>query len=247
MYTRKNYRELTDFERGTFVQALFHVKSTGLVDHFAEVHSTHFNHGIHHNSHFPPWHRELLLRFEHALQEFDPSVTIPYWNWTVDRSPSDPLWANSFLGQFNSAWGLSRALGGATLPTSQQVETNQGQGTYDAFSQELEGPIHSPPHNWVGGVMASGRAPADPIFYLHHGQIDLLWARWQLAHPDAPFVPFGGTPNGLNEPLMEWPDRTPADVLDHHALGYRYDFEPGVVEPIPVVRFPLEAVSLLTL
>jgi hypothetical protein len=25
---------------------------------------------------------------------------------------------------------------------------------------------------------------------------------------------------------MEWPDRTPADVLDHHALGYSYDTEP---------------------
>jgi hypothetical protein len=30
---------------------------------------------------------------------------------------------------------------------------------------------------------------------------------------------------GLNDPLMEWPDRTPAHVLDHHALGYRCDIE----------------------
>jgi hypothetical protein len=29
---------------------------------------------------------------------------------------------------------------------------------------------------------------------------------------------------GLNDPLMEWPDRTPADALNHHALGYSYDF-----------------------
>jgi tyrosinase len=246
MYTRKNYRNLTDLERGSFVQALFHVKSTGLVDQFADVHARHFNHAIHRNSHFLPWHRELILRLEHALQEFDPSITLPYWDWTVDRSPSDPLWADSFLGQFNSAWGLGRALGGSTLPTSQQVQTIQGQGTYDAFSQGLES-IHGAPHNWVGGVMASVRAPADPVFYLHHGQIDLLWARWQLAHPNAPFVSFGPTPNGLNDPLEEWPDRTPADVLDHHALGYRYDFEPVVVEPVPVTSFPLAAVSLLTL
>ena len=25
--------------------------------------------------------------------------------------------------------------------------------------------------------------------------------------------------------MMEWPDRTPADVLDHHTLGYTYDIE----------------------
>jgi hypothetical protein len=24
---------------------------------------------------------------------------------------------------------------------------------------------------------------------------------------------------------MEWPDRTPAQVMDHHALGYTYDTE----------------------
>jgi hypothetical protein len=24
---------------------------------------------------------------------------------------------------------------------------------------------------------------------------------------------------------MEWPDRTPANVLDHHALNYSYDIE----------------------
>jgi tyrosinase len=47
---------------------------------------------------------------------------------------------------------------------------------------------------------------------------------WQLAHPGAPFVAsVAGA--GLNDPLMEWPNRTPASVIDHHALGYSYDSE----------------------
>jgi tyrosinase len=224
MGVRKNYRKLTDVERDRFVQALYHVKSTGLVDQFADVHATHFSHGIHRSSHFLPWHREFLLRFEHALQEHHPDVTIPYWDSTVDTSPSDPLWDNNFLGQFNSAWGLQRVLGLDTLPTPQQVETNQERGTYDAFWPELETVIHNPPHRWVGGVMARAASPGDPVFYLHHCWIDLLWTRWQLAHPGVPFVS-SGAGVGLNDPLMEWPDRTPADVLDHRALGYRYDTE----------------------
>jgi hypothetical protein len=229
MGVRKNYRSLTDVEveRDRFVQALHYVKSTGLVDQFAEMHKRHFFHGIHTSSHFLPWHREMLLRFERELQKFHPDVTIPYWDSTVDSSPSAPLWSNKFLGQFNSAWRLGRALGADPrdrLPTQQQVQTNQRRGTYDAFWPELEGDIHNPPHRWVGGVMSRGDSPGDPVFYLHHCWIDMLWARWQLAHPDAPFVP--SRPDlGLNDPLMEWPDRTPADVLDHHALGYSYDTE----------------------
>jgi tyrosinase len=224
MGVRKNYRNLTAAERDRFVQALHHVKSTGLVDQFANMHATHFFMNIHQSSHFLPWHREFLLRFERALQAHHPDVAIPYWNSTVDTSPSDPLWANSFLGQFNSAWNLRRALGSGPLPTPGQVETNQGRDNYDTFWRELENPIHNRPHVWVGGVMASTTSPGDPVFWLHHCWIDLLWARWQLAHPGAPFVS-SQTGAGLNDPLMEWPDRTPAHVLDHHALGYTYDIE----------------------
>jgi len=228
MGVRKNYRNLTDVERDRFVQGLRHVKSTGLVDQFAEMHHGHFFMNIHRSSHFLPWHREMLLRFERQLQSvFHRDITIPYWDSTVDRSPSDPLWNNNFLGQFNSAWGLGRAFGAApfsSLPTQQQVLTNQTRGDYEAFWLELENPIHNRPHRWVGGVMGETRSPGDPVFYLHHSWIDMLWARWQLAHPGAPFVS-SNAGAGLNDPLMEWPDRTPADVLDHHALHYRYDTE----------------------
>jgi tyrosinase len=223
MGIRKNYRNLTNVERDRFVQALHHVKSTGVVDQFAEIHERHNGHSIHRSSQFLPWHREMVLRFERALQEHHADVTIPYWDSTVDRSPSHPLW-NDFLGEFNSAWDLRRALGSDTLPTPQQVQTNQGRGTYDAFWRELEVDIHNPPHRWVGGVMVTAASPGDPVFYLHHCWIDLLWVQWQLAHPGAPFES-SGAGVGLNDPLMEWPDRTPANVLDHSALGYTYDIE----------------------
>jgi tyrosinase len=224
MGVRKTYRNLTDAERDGFVQALYHVKSTGLVDQFAQMHAGHFFMNIHRSSHFLPWHREMLRRFERRLQQFHPDITIPYWASAARRSTSDPLWANSFLGQFNSAWNLGRALGSDTLPTQQQVTTNRGRGTYDAFWSDLERDIHNPPHRWVEGVMGSAASPGDPVFYLHHCWIDMLWARWQLAHPGAPFVS-SGAGAGLNDPLMEWPSSTPAKVLDHHALGYTYDIE----------------------
>lgn len=226
MSIRKNYRSLIiiDVERDRFIQALYHVKSTGLVDQLAEIHARHFNMGIHRSSHFLPWHREMLLRFERELQKFHPDITIPYWDSTANRNTSDPLWNDNFLGQFNSEWNLGRALGSGSLSSPMEVVTNQGRDTYNTFWRELENPVHNRPHVWVNGVMASISSPGDPVFYLHHCWIDLLWAKWQLAHPGASFESSGAGLD-LNDPMMEWLDRTPADVSDHHDLGYIYDIE----------------------
>lgn len=35
----------------------------------------------HHDTLFLPWHRGYLYHFELALQEIDPDVTVPWWNW----------------------------------------------------------------------------------------------------------------------------------------------------------------------
>jgi tyrosinase len=248
---RKNYRSLTKVERERFVAALKHVKSNGTVGEFADLHEVHFDHGLHGGSHFLPWHREMLRRFERALQQHHPDVTIPYWDSTVDDSPSDPLWDNSFLGQFDSAWDLNRALGSDVLPTLQQVQANQGRTTYGSFWPQLENVIHNPPHRWVGGVMSGRASPGDPVFYLHHCWIDLLWAQWQVAHPDAPFEA-SGPGQDLDDPLAVWLDRTPANVLNHHRLCYRYDlpfevlsvrrvFRCKDLDPADGVRAPMTA------
>jgi tyrosinase len=224
MGIRKNFRILTARERQEFVEALFAAKKEGVIDEFAAIHETHFNMNIHRSSHFLPWHREMLLRFEHALQAHHPDVSIPYWNSSVDTQTSGGLWDNSFLGQFDGVWNLNRKLGSDNLPTTAQVEENGQRKRYPLFWPELESTIHNPPHRWVGGRMDSTSSPLDPAFYLHHCWIDLLWAQWQARFPNAEFVA-STAGAGLHDPLMEWPDRTPADVLDHQSLGYIYDYE----------------------
>ena len=241
MRCRKNYRDLTDAERNRFVQALHHLKSTGIVDQFANEHATFFG-AAHGHSHFLPWHREFLRRFEDALRTYHPDITIPYWNSTVDTSPSDPLWDDDFMGQFDAAWGLGRALGSATLPTPQQVQDTLGLDTYDAFHPDLEGPIHNPPHNWVSGVMASAASPGDPVFYLHHCWIDLLWAQWQLLHPGVPFVS-SGAGFDLNDAMAPW-NTTPADVLNHRDINL-YRYPPGFQQDLPQVTLDTPAINFI--
>jgi hypothetical protein len=242
MRCRKNYRDLTSAERTRFVQALYHVKSTGIVDQYASEHETHFSHGIHQSSHFLPWHRDFIRRFEDALRTFHPEVTLPYWNSVADTSPSDPLWDNAFVGQFDSAWSLNRALGSDTLPSVNDMDTALGQLTYDAFWPNLEANVHNPPHRWVEGEMGQRDSPHDPVFYLHHCWIDLLWAQWQLRNSAAPFVS-SGPGAGLNDPLMGV-TTTAADVMDHRTINI-YHYPPGFLQDAPRVTLDTPAVNFI--
>lgn len=229
MPCRQNYRDLTPTEKQRFVAALHHVKANGTVDQFASEHVSFF-HDAHHSSHFLPWHREFLRRFEVALRQYHPAVTIPYWNSTVDTSPSDPLWASDLLGPFDAAWGLDRELGSASMSSPDAVDSLLGIGTYEAFWPGAEGPVHNNPHNWVAGVMSSTASPGDPVFYLHHCFIDMIWAQWQLRHPGAAFVSSGGG-RDVGDPMPPWPT-TPADVLDHRTIC-SYHYPVGWTEDAP--------------
>lgn len=242
MRCRKDYRDLTPAERDRFVQALYHVKANGIVDQYAEEHATHFLHGIHTSSHFLPWHRDFIRRFEDALRAFDPDVTLPYWNSVDDQSESAALWDDAFLGQFDAAWGLNRALGSDTLPSQSDMNNALGQPTYDVFWDDLEVNVHNPPHRWVEGEMADFDSPHDPVFYLHHCWIDLLWAQWQLQNPGAPFVS-SGAGLGLNDSMMGV-TTTPADVIDHRTINI-YHYPAGFIEDAPRVTLDTLAVNFL--
>lgn len=206
-WVRKNFTALTTQERDRLVAALKVLKARGVVERFATLHEHHFDMNIHRSSHFLPWHREMLLRFERELQAVDARVSLPYWDSAVEQSTTSSLWDRAFLGQFDASWNLQRALGSDTLPTASRVAQNQSRTGYAAFWSELESAIHNPPHRWVGGQMRTAASPRDPVFYLHHAWIDLLWTRWQAAHPSAAFVS-STAGAGLNDPLMEWTDRT---------------------------------------
>lgn len=71
-------------------------------------------------------------------------------------------------------------------------------GDFANMHKYLEGDIHGYPHMALGGYEWSARtgdwvyfglatmySPNDPIFFLHHGYIDKLWADWQAMFPDS--------------------------------------------------------------
>ena len=133
---------------------------------------------------------------------------------------------------------------------------------YDLFRPALEQPPHNIIHGRMGGHMAAMTSPNDPIFFLHHAQVDHLWARWQRTHPGSDnYNPLrrGGRGHQLLDNMWPWDAGAsqttanvgallpsfpatdtvrPVDVLDHRDLGYCYDDEPNCPCPDTVVVQP---------
>ncbi|MDQ0986517.1 tyrosinase family protein [Streptomyces sp. V2I9] len=167
MTVRKNQANLTASEKKAFVDAVLGMKRKGVYDEFVSTHRTRFsidmNTGVyvaHFGPSFLPWHRKFLIDFELELQKFDPSVSIPYWDWTTDNTVASSLWAPDFLGgtgrplddqvmdgpfafstgnwkisvQVDSREFLARNLGYrvSTLPTKSEVDSALAIPVYDS-------------------------------------------------------------------------------------------------------------------
>ena len=75
-------------------------------------------------------------------------------------------------------------------------------------------------HGYVGGTMGGGTSPLDPIFYLHHGNIDKLWQQWEDRYTNVQ----SSFPNGNSGMIHYSPSDgypfavTPNSMLDSRSL-----------------------------
>ena len=197
--TRPNYRD--------FVEV--HLRAmTGPRSHEWGVHSMPGMLG----RNFLAWHRQYLLRFERRLQEVDPSVTLPYWNWIANPRLPASLNRPALLRR----WRVRRQWQADFLPIRADVNAATRRNRFAPFQRLLE-QAHNNVHLAVGGEMATAESPADPIFWLHHANVDRLWAQWQRRHRRA--RPRNGSERLQPPPLF---DVTVSTVLDIGRLGYRY-------------------------
>ncbi|MGV9454731.1 tyrosinase family protein [Streptomyces sp. NPDC003635] len=104
-YTRKDVSTLTRAERRRLVNALLELKRRGEYDEFVRTHIDYYvsdgEDGLrtaHMAPSFLPWHRQFLLELERALRRVDSSVTLPYWDWTKDRTAGAAPWTSDLLG-----------------------------------------------------------------------------------------------------------------------------------------------------
>lgn len=111
----------------------------------------------------------------------------------------------------------------------------------------LEGQPHNNVHVSVGtpyGFMAGFMSPVDPVFWLHHANVDRLWWLWQKRNPTTRGLPTAqqGLARWLAEPYQFFFDAAGnpapakgADFISSEALGVTYG--PGFGDNLPVQPF----------
>lgn len=165
---------------------------------------------------FLAWHREYLSKFEADL-----GVPLPYWDWLNSASlpavVSDPADL--------AAWGVTRhgvddPFPGVRMPTAVEVQTALNNADFRSFQSLIED-LHGAVHVFVGGrngdMSEIATAARDPIFWMHHAMVDMLWAQWQARH--------GGNPPNADDVLQPAPPFTHRvrEVLNIRDLGYTYE------------------------
>lgn len=188
-----------------------------------------YNQCKHHTSHFIDWHRAYLFFFEQTLRAAsgDTTLNLPYWDWY--NTPTIPADFTSPANTTNPLWnarpnttvtGLSQAAFANTI-------LNLVAPPSPAFASSIEQP-HDSVHGQIGGDMgAVQRSARDPIFYLHHCNIDRMWNVW-LKMAAGRVNPAAGDP-WLTAATFQFDtggsmSKQPGGVIDSVALlNYKYD------------------------
>jgi tyrosinase len=221
----------------------------------------HLDSCAHKNWFFLPWHRAYLYYFEAICREItgDATFALPYWDWTTQRQLPPQFWKGELVStrQANqNSKAIDEYVGKEIIEKilDGDFETFAGgkaKRTDEATGQgRLENAPHNYIHTFVGGHMRTFMSPLDPIFWLHHANVDRLWTEWAKKKKAMP-----KDKNWLSAKMTFCgPDGKPAstaveEVLGTHKLGYRYDTqsetdsEPVLAEPEPETPDKLHSVA----
>lgn len=153
---------------------------------------------------FFPWHRLYVMYFEEIIRTLTQreDFALPYWDYTSPesyaipgefRDRADSLLSVLFVADRNriNDVPLSADVNAGeplnkNFPASRNplvLPTISG-SSYSGFSRQLERGLHGWVHVYTGTSTNMGDVPTaagDPVFWLHHCNIDRIWAGWNEA------------------------------------------------------------------
>jgi N-acetylneuraminic acid mutarotase len=188
---------------------------------------------------FLPWHRLMLHQFEGVIREVlqDEEFTLPYWN-PVTGNPDDFIVPAVFRDPGTTLYNGTRwpwVNGGDRIDIlykewinldalNEKIYIDSPTGNI-GFNPRLDQNPHFFTHFALGGDMAEfSTVGGDPMFYIHHANIDRLWESWNRLGNENPIDP------KYLDRKFSYGDRSgkradlPVSAGDRTAqLGYEYD------------------------
>ncbi|MVA26669.1 tyrosinase family protein [Agrobacterium vitis] len=227
---------------------------------------------------FLPWHRLYVLQLENIVRQVtqNDAFTLPYWDYTNAkyyaipeefRDPSSPLYKQN--RNINNGKGYANVNGGQpinqyyldnNLPNPLALPVMQG-NEYTDFCSTLNGNLHNHVHDLTGNSNNMGYVPTaagDPVFWMHHCNIDRIWSNWNALGGENP----NKTVDPKTKEVIDWstvkftfvaPDGTAlvadlSSVSNPATLPYSYDSLPQPVSAnVKLVADSAAAASPLTL
>ncbi|MEA2551855.1 MAG: hypothetical protein QOJ65_31, partial [Fimbriimonadaceae bacterium] len=201
---------------------------------------------------FLPWHRMYVMYFEDLVREVSGNAdfALPYWHYSSVVLKSGPIIPEPFLDPgdaTNALWRPDRnpgPNGGKPIDENDPDALNmdvlkqlfyERRAPVDGFCRNLDFNLHGNVHTLTGNSKGMGQVPwaaNDPIFWMHHCNIDRLWASWNAAGRTNP------TEQAFLDTEFTFADKNGKelkaavkDVLDMSTLNYTYDNLESVPAP----------------
>ncbi len=196
---------------------------------------------------FLPWHRMYVLFMEKIIRQVSgvPDFAIPYWNYTSAdpaqrgvvpaqfRLPSDPVYGCLYRPDRKRLANTGQPIQSKMLSDPMDISVAMAKSSYSSvgkvqgFCRAIDSGVHGQLHVLVGTAKNMGSVPyagRDPLFLVHHANIDRLWTSWNAN-------------GGVNPTTSTWSNSafvfadaqgqrvssTLREYFDMAQLGYCYD------------------------
>lgn len=215
------------------------------------------------------WHRVYVYSFENIArkllsdhQKKSSNFALPYWDYTDLESPQKSVLPTAFYSPKDSTNSLYVKERSFTVQTiGMKPEALEIASAFvkvdmlgsNGFSKVLEEGVHGNVHDEVGNPnkdsTVMGRVPSaaqDPIFWLHHANIDRLWSCWNKnGNKNTPFPDNGKKyafiqPDGSVKEYSVKDMQTLVDNMDYRYESYRDCSSPTLSESTLLTSNPIK-------
>ena len=172
----------------------------------------HKDHCPHLSPIFLPWHRAYLFYFEEICRKLlkenldikdSDDFALPYWDWSSSPQMPEVFWKDSLQNDTRPPQGWVKDPFDYKRQNAENAQADPDRVGTDRIGNILKkrfygvifgngtGQMESGPHGYIhnefirGNMGKAETAALDPIFWLHHANIDRLWSIWMKMHADA--------------------------------------------------------------